>query len=237
MAIATLADALKPAGVDLDCGGATEQCTLMWGALTMDSGCGVFILDAEGQILYSNDLAADRFGLDSDGPAGRLHDVLPERVADEQLDMIRLALDHGGPIQIQGMLRGVFSLTSYRQVPGAEDKIIAVTRPCQSLRAASTRGGPRVMRARFDDHGELDKLTNREVEVLRLIGLGRSTAAIAEELHRSVKTIEWHRVSLGNKLGVTNRVELARIAINAGLAALDEPHAGAKAVMPPEKKK
>jgi DNA-binding NarL/FixJ family response regulator len=35
-----------------------------------------------------------------------------------------------------------------------------------------------------------------------------------------VKTIEWHRVSLGTKLGVTNRVELARIAIRAGVVGL-----------------
>jgi DNA-binding CsgD family transcriptional regulator len=38
-----------------------------------------------------------------------------------------------------------------------------------------------------------------------------------------VKTIEWHRVSLGEKLGVVNRVEIARIAIAAGLVGVDEP--------------
>ena len=58
------------------------------------------------------------------------------------------------------------------------------------------------------------------MEILRLIGEGLSTSEIAENLHRSVKTVEWHRVSLGNKLGVTNRVELARIAISAGLVTL-----------------
>jgi DNA-binding NarL/FixJ family response regulator len=49
-----------------------------------------------------------------------------------------------------------------------------------------------------------------------------STIDIAKHLGRSVKTIEWHRVSLGEKLGVVNRVELARIAIAAGMVSLDE---------------
>jgi DNA-binding NarL/FixJ family response regulator len=61
---------------------------------------------------------------------------------------------------------------------------------------------------------------------LKLIGIGLSTADIARRLERSVKTVEWHRVSLGEKLGVTNRVELARIAIAAGLVSLDEPVGG-----------
>jgi DNA-binding NarL/FixJ family response regulator len=44
-----------------------------------------------------------------------------------------------------------------------------------------------------------------------------TTAAIAKKLFRSRKTIEAHRLSMGAKLGVRNRVELARIALEAGL--------------------
>ena len=64
----------------------------------------------------------------------------------------------------------------------------------------------------------LDVLTNREREVLGLIGQGRTLGEIAQRLHRSRKTIESHRDALGRKLGVSNRVELARIAIQSGLA-------------------
>jgi DNA-binding NarL/FixJ family response regulator len=78
------------------------------------------------------------------------------------------------------------------------------------------------IRTRYDDMGPLASLTSRELDIIRLIGAGLSTAEIAKRLHRSVKTIEWHRVSLGNKLGVANRVELARIAIGAGLVSLDD---------------
>lgn len=69
-------------------------------------------------------------------------------------------------------------------------------------------------------HPRLDRLTPRELEVLDLIANGLSTADIANRLHRSQKTIKTHRLALGRKLGVTNRVELARIAIETGLSQL-----------------
>ena len=73
--------------------------------------------------------------------------------------------------------------------------------------------------------GDLQSLTKREREVLGLIGKGLSLAEIADKLYRSQKTIQTHRLSLGRKLGVSNRVELARIAIKAGLSPL-EPNEG-----------
>jgi DNA-binding CsgD family transcriptional regulator/PAS domain-containing protein len=63
-------------------------------------------------------------------------------------------------------------------------------------------------------------LTARQREVLALIGQGLSTAEIARRLYRTVKTIESHRLVLGKRLGARNRVELARIAIQAGLSEL-----------------
>ena len=63
----------------------------------------------------------------------------------------------------------------------------------------------------------LSKLSDREIEVLRMIAMGDSQAEIAAKIHRTVKTVEWHRASLGRKLGATSRVELARLAIRYGL--------------------
>lgn len=67
-------------------------------------------------------------------------------------------------------------------------------------------------------HPRLDRLTPCELEVLDLIASGLSTADIANRLHRSQKTVKSHRLALGRKLEVTNRVELARIAIETGLS-------------------
>ncbi|MCA9299765.1 MAG: response regulator transcription factor, partial [Phycisphaerales bacterium] len=97
---------------------------------------------------------------------------------------------------------------------------LVVCRVTSAPKIEESGHGSRVSR---HDAGDLACLTKRERDVLALIGQGLSTAQIAKHLHRSVKTIEWHRVSLGNKLQVTNRVELARIAIRAGIC--DTEHA------------
>lgn len=72
----------------------------------------------------------------------------------------------------------------------------------------------------LDLQKRIETLTRREREVLALVGEGHSLPAIAQRLCRSQKTIESHRLSLGRKLRVHNRVELARIAIQMGLAPL-----------------
>ncbi len=54
------------------------------------------------------------------------------------------------------------------------------------------------------------RLTDRELQVFRLIGEGRSTREIGSELKRSVKTIEAHKAKLKRKLSLTNATELAR---------------------------
>jgi len=57
-----------------------------------------------------------------------------------------------------------------------------------------------------------ERLTNRELEVLRLLASGRKTAAIAAELGISPKTVETHRASLKTKLGAETPGDLLRMA-------------------------
>jgi DNA-binding NarL/FixJ family response regulator len=57
---------------------------------------------------------------------------------------------------------------------------------------------------------ELAALTNREIQILRLIGRGHSTSMIARELSISAKTVGAHRENLKNKLGTNSSAELAR---------------------------
>jgi two-component system, NarL family, response regulator NreC len=65
--------------------------------------------------------------------------------------------------------------------------------------------------------GPPDGLSDREVQVLRLIALGHTNAQIAQELYLSVRTVETHRAHIQQKLGVTERSELVRYAIDRGL--------------------
>jgi DNA-binding NarL/FixJ family response regulator len=55
-------------------------------------------------------------------------------------------------------------------------------------------------------------LTRREIEVLKLIALGRTNAEIAQTLVLSPKTVDWHRTNLMAKLDVHSAVDLARYA-------------------------
>jgi len=55
-------------------------------------------------------------------------------------------------------------------------------------------------------------LSNRELEVYALIGAGKSTRRISEELHVSVKTVESHRARIRDKLGLEDSSQLVRSA-------------------------
>ncbi len=61
--------------------------------------------------------------------------------------------------------------------------------------------------------GSIASLSEREFEVLHLIGLGFSTREIAEKLSRSVKTIEAHQANIKEKLDIPSGKELMRFAI------------------------
>ena len=65
-----------------------------------------------------------------------------------------------------------------------------------------------------------DRLSPRELEILRLIALGHTNAEIAAELYLSVRTVETHRANLQGKLGVSGRAELVRCALERELIRL-----------------
>ncbi len=62
-----------------------------------------------------------------------------------------------------------------------------------------------------------DKLSAREIEVLRLIALGHTSVEIAHKLHLSPRTIETHRTRIHRKLGLSSRAELVRYSLGRGL--------------------
>ncbi|MFI7612218.1 response regulator transcription factor [Nonomuraea terrae] len=60
-------------------------------------------------------------------------------------------------------------------------------------------------------------LTERELEVLALVGTGLSNAEIAEELHVGVTTVKTHIAAAMEKLGLRNRIQAAVVAHRTGL--------------------
>jgi len=59
----------------------------------------------------------------------------------------------------------------------------------------------------------MDRLTDRELEIFRMIGSGMSVKDIADKLFISVKTVEAHREHIKEKLNFKNSAELLRFAI------------------------
>lgn len=59
----------------------------------------------------------------------------------------------------------------------------------------------------------IERLSDRELEVFRLIGHGHGTRQIAGDLHLSVKTIETYRAHIKEKLSLANATELVRQAV------------------------
>jgi two-component system response regulator NreC len=77
--------------------------------------------------------------------------------------------------------------------------------PELGARMAATPNGP---------VGALAELSEREIEVLRLIALGHTNNEIAEQLFLSVRTVETHRAHIQQKLGLSTRAELVRYALD-----------------------
>jgi DNA-binding NarL/FixJ family response regulator len=72
----------------------------------------------------------------------------------------------------------------------------------------------RIIDNRFEaPSSPVSRLSDKELEVLRLIGKGLRTSDIASELHRSVKTVEAHRANIKDKLSLKNSTELVRFAV------------------------
>lgn len=69
--------------------------------------------------------------------------------------------------------------------------------------------------------GFTDKLTSRQVEVLSLLSNGYPTKAIAEKLGISVKTVEFHKSNIVQKLGLHTTSELTKYALTHGITSLE----------------
>jgi DNA-binding NarL/FixJ family response regulator len=66
----------------------------------------------------------------------------------------------------------------------------------------------------YDSDSMIVRLTDREAEVLLLVGKGFSTAAIAKNLGLSVKTVETHHAHIKEKLGFSTGKEMVQFATN-----------------------
>ncbi|MGD9690277.1 MAG: LuxR C-terminal-related transcriptional regulator [Phycisphaerales bacterium] len=191
---------------------------MLWSALCEDSGADVAIIDGTGLVLLVSK-AARRWPFSDDQARGKhLTELLAPDFAAERLAIIERCVREQKPLVVRSCWGGVPLRTVLRpfRSPDGRALVLATSRAAHE-EGETERSDIETVRTKNNDDGPLAKLTKRELEVLSLIAQGHTTAQIAKMLFRSTKTIEAHRLSLGLKLKVKNRVELARIAIRAGL--------------------
>jgi two-component system response regulator NreC len=103
----------------------------------------------------------------------------------------------------------------------ADDELLQAIRfAAQGETYLNPRLGARIAAQPPEPAGPPDDLSERELEVLRLIALGHTNAEIGQQLYLSVRTVESHRAHIQQKTRRTSRAELVRYALEHGLVEL-----------------
>ena len=95
-----------------------------------------------------------------------------------------------------------------------EELVEAVRRAAAGETYLNPKLGAALATAAPEQSGPPDGLSEREVEILRLVALGHTNAEIAGQLYLSVRTVESHRARIGQKLLLSTRAELVRYALD-----------------------
>ena len=101
----------------------------------------------------------------------------------------------------------------------AEQVLLAIWRVLAGEIFLSSRMKSRMMLQLAGRNGKtpsstLEQLTDRELEVFRLIGAGRTTRQIADHLHLSMHTVQAYREFIKDKLNLQNSTELVQRAVH-----------------------
>jgi two-component system response regulator NreC len=103
----------------------------------------------------------------------------------------------------------------------AEEELIeAVRRAAAGETYLNPQLGARIAAEPPAPAGPPDDLSEREVEVLKMIALGHTNAEIAQQLYLSIRTVESHRAHIQQKLRRSSRADLVRYALDHGLVEL-----------------
>lgn len=194
---------------------------IVWNALAHDSGAAVAVFDADGYPQFANSVFLRMAGVRTFDEIKKLsiEQRLAHDMAEERLQILRDVIRTGHSVLIKDLRGGRALVITVRQFPGQPHFALAVYRPADIPNWVSDAEPSDVPSAqiRHVDPGPLGVLSEREKEILALIGQGLTSAQIAKKLCRTIKTIEWHRSAIARKLHTKDRVALAQLAIQAGL--------------------
>ncbi len=169
--------------------------------------------DIEAALRYTRGHKPDVLILDLNMPGGPSIGAVPElRKASSETGIVVLTMENEPAYARQALQTGVLG---YVLKEAVDDELVHAVRLAADGR---TYLQPELGAKLAADPGETtDGLSDRELDVLRLIALGHTNSEIAEELYLSVRTVESHRAHIQQKLQLTKRSELVRYALGRGL--------------------
>jgi two-component system response regulator NreC len=143
-------------------------------------------------------------------------DVLPTLAAEAPATRVVVLTMQEDPQYARSALAA--GANAYVLKEGADTELVeAIRRAAAGEVYLNPQLGAKIAAAPPEPAGPPDDLTEREVEILRLIALGHTNAEIGKQLFLSVRTVESHRAHIQQKLRRTTRAELVRYALDHGL--------------------
>jgi two-component system response regulator TtrR len=142
--------------------------------------------------------------------------VLQQRLAQrgDTLPMVLISGHADVPMAVEAMRAGA---ADFLEKPFTDEQLLrAVERALTLPRTGGPQGtqpGPPADPAARE---RLDRLSQRERQVLDLVVAGRLNKQIADDLSISIKTVEAHRANIMEKLGVRSMAELMKVALRGG---------------------
>lgn len=170
--------------------------------------------DVDGARRYVRGHHPDVLVLDLNMPGGSTLEAIPEiRAEAPDTQIVVLTMQNEPAYAREALGAGVMG---YVLKEAADDELIeAVKRAAAGDTYLNPRLGAKV--AATPPPGPPDGLSEREVQVLRMIALGHTNAEIASQLYLSVRTVETHRAHIQQKLNLGSRSELVQYALEHGL--------------------
>jgi two-component system response regulator NreC len=151
--------------------------------------------------------------LDLNMPGGESLPAIPELA--ERTAVVVLTMQNDPAFARQALQTGA---KGYVLKEAADAELVqAVQAAAEGRTYLNPELGARMAAAPPTPAGPPDDLTQREVEILRLIALGHTNTEIGKQLYLSVRTVESHRAHIQQKTGQTSRAELVRYALDHSL--------------------
>jgi two-component system, NarL family, response regulator NreC len=184
--------------------------------LLLDAEEGIVVVAEAGEIDTARRMVRahrpDVLVLDLNMPGGASLPAIPELA--EQTAVVVLTMQNDPAFARQALQSGALG---YVLKEAADAELVGAVRAAADGRTYLNPGlGARMAAEPPAPAGPPDDLTERELEILRLIALGHTNSEIGGQLYLSVRTIESHRAHIQQKTRRSTRAELVRYALDHG---------------------